>query len=170
MSLHPTPVVNYVNLLSGVEYLNEVEDPRFIRLHNSHLENKAWNKFLLTLDYDFLTQLALSNTVNLYDCTKTGKESRIIFQGIPFIEFVLNKVWYDEYYVQSCYVRGKNVFNYFSEVYEKLDKGILRDFAYMKKFIAYEGITLNGICKKAKFNNEDYLSQAGKLLLWSFRC
>lgn len=157
--------VKYLNLTSGLEYIDEISDYKLIRIQSSLCESKCWDKLIAELDYNFLFDLAQGNIVEVYDTSSKKKTSKAIYQGLEFIKYTLNKKWFNKEI--EAYVRGMKVTDYFRQEYRKLSKNTLKKLDYVKKFINTQTINLKGYCKKS-LHDGDYeyykvlLSDKGK--------
>ena len=82
-------IVKYLNLTNGLEYLDEIDEYKLVRIQSTICEQKNWNKLIQDLDYNFLFDLAQGNTVEIYDTSSNKKISRALYQGVEFIRYVL---------------------------------------------------------------------------------
>jgi hypothetical protein len=128
-------VVHYINLSNGIEAIEKfnLRDYRFIRIQSTACEQKRWDFVLQDLDYDFLMNLALGNVAIIYDFSAKKKESRAIYQGVPWIKFVLDKVWFKK--DTEAFVKTNDVTAYFESEFRKLDKKTLGKIKYFRKFL-----------------------------------
>jgi hypothetical protein len=139
--------INYLNLTNGLAYANKFENTKFIRIQSTLLEAKKFNKIIYELDYQFLIDLALGYNINVIDASVNKNESRALYQGIPWIEFVLNKYWLDKEI--TPFVRNHNCIEYFKHLYiNNLKKCTLLKLKYTKKFLNQNvnEIKINRIC------------------------
>jgi len=129
-------IINYLNLTNGLEYINEIENYKFVRIQSSLCESKCWDKIIADLDYNFLFDLAIGNTIYIYDASSKKHETRALYQGIEFIRYVLLRRWFNfkSIEIQSI-VNGCNVREYFENEYKKLSKESKKKLDYVKKFI-----------------------------------
>ena len=106
----------YINLTNGIEDIPFLSSfYSFIRIQSTWCEQKEWDKILQDLDYGFLMDLAIGNKCIVIDRSKRGT-SRAIFQGLEFIKYALNKVWFNEDAVE-LWVRNCNVIKYFRKCF-----------------------------------------------------
>ena len=115
-------MIIYLNLTNGLQALPNFigEVVRFIRFQSTLLEQGFLEKFLLEVDYDFLLNLAIGNQCVVYDFTSRWKDrrpSRAIWQGLPWIDYALNRCWFDREI--EC---DKRMDRHFKTVYNGLDK------------------------------------------------
>lgn len=144
----------YLNLTNGIEFLtNNNLDYKFIRIQSTHCERHLWNNILLDLDYNFLLDLALGYNVIVFDTSQHKKESRAMYQGLKFIEYVLNRYWLNK--EPEIKVKDMICNNYFREEYKSIDDKVFRKLKYLKKFINTESINLKSICKNT-IHDSDY--------------
>lgn len=146
--------MNYINLTSGLEFLEEIPDARFIRIQSSLCESKAWSKLIEDLDYDFLINLAQGKVVFVYDTSRNKKISRALYQGLEFIRYVLERRWFGNHNIKAI-VRGNDATEYFMQEYNKLSDRAKKKLDYVKKFLNTNKIYLKGMCKKS-LHDGDY--------------
>lgn len=135
----------YLNLTNGIEFINNFSNYKFVRIQSCSLERHCWNKIIRELDYNFLMDLALGYNVVVYDTTNNKNESRAMYQGIPFIKYVLEKRWFGNPNIPK--VKGMNVEKLFLEGYNKLDYLNKKKLDYVKKYLNTNKINLNWKCK-----------------------
>lgn len=145
--------MNYINLTSGLEFIDEVPDARFIRIQSSLCERKCWSKLIEDLDYDFLINLAQGKVVFVYDTSPKKKISRALYQGLEFIRYCLNRRWFNKHNVLAT-VKGKDVTDYFMQEYNKLSDRAKQKLDYAKKFLNTKDIYLKGICKHSEHDGD----------------
>ena len=89
-------IKNYINLTNGIEAIPEYDLSQysFIRIQSTACEQHLWDRLLQELDYDFLINVALGNECVIYDYGTRKPVPRAVYQGVEFIKFVLNKLWY----------------------------------------------------------------------------
>lgn len=136
-------IKNFLNLSNGIEALEAqaLFDYSFIRIQSTLCEQKRWDQIIADLDYNFLLNLAIGNHCYVWDYSQNRKDSRALWQGIPFVLFVLNKIWLDKE-IQSKVRNECNVTDYFREQYQKLNKKTINKIKYFKKFLNTEKIYL----------------------------
>jgi hypothetical protein len=137
---------HYLNLTNGLEFYNQFKDVGYVRIQSTTLESKKWNKVILELDYNFLIDIALGFNVVVIDASAKKNESRAIYQGLPWIKFVLNKRWFNK--IELTYVREYNCTKYFLFCYNKLSKLTKQKLDYCSNFLNCDEIRLNGLCFK----------------------
>lgn len=119
----------YANLSNGLEYAITQGLPyKIIRIQSTYLEQHLWQKMLDDLDYQFLMDLALGYPVTILDCkSHSEKETRAVWQGLPFIKWLLYDLWYD---IQTeCVFKGHNATKYAISIYKDLN---LKKLNYFK--------------------------------------
>lgn len=159
----------FLNLTNGIEFLenNKIKecDFSFIRIQSSKLERCLWNEVLNELDNNFLMYLAMGYNCMVVDYSPQKSKGRVIFQGIPFIRYVLDRNWnlrLDSYY----YVKSNNCLSFFKKIYEKeLSDYTLKRITYFKKFLLTDKIKLDGFTLKT---NNDTQYEKYKDMLKSF--
>jgi len=140
---------HYLNLTNGLEALEKYyfSDINVIRIQSTKMEQKQTEDVLMDLDYDFLMHLALGYRVVIYDYTKNGrkKQPRAIWQGLKWIEYVLNRIWFDK--EMRC-ANGMHVF--FREQYVKLSKKCRKKIKYFRKFLKTDHLTIEVVTDLTK--------------------
>ncbi len=90
---------HFINLTNGIDKIKELNekgiDYSFIRIQSTSLERKDYLKLLVDLDHNLLINLALGNKCIIYDYGTNRKLSKTIYCGIPLIEYILNRYWYN---------------------------------------------------------------------------
>lgn len=144
----------YLNLTNGLEYLPQVDgDYSVIRIQSTACEQKRWEFIINDLDYDFLFNLAIGNKCIVVDYSARKTIPRSLYQGLEWVRFVLEKVWFDREYEAIC--RNVPVKNYFIEEYRKLDKATLLKVKYFRKFLLTDKLNL-GIITGTTKHDSDY--------------
>ncbi len=137
----------YLNLTNGLEYLlrnSELsyDDIRIIRLQSTACEQKRWDFILNDLDYGFYMDLALGYEVTVVDYSSKRKTPRAIWQGMAFVRFALNKVWFDR--DEKAIIRdGKDSTEYFNQEFYNLKRTTLGKLKYFKRFLQTDEIRLS---------------------------
>lgn len=157
------PYKHYINLTNGIDYIDELSKCKFIykfvRIESTACEQHLWDKVIHELDYNFLLDLALGYNVVVYDTSVHKDTSRAIYQGLEFIKFVLNLVWFNKKIEIKIHDNNHmNCTNYFMEEYKKLKDSTIKKIKYVKKFLNTDKIFLIGASKHTKFdgNYEHY--------------
>ena len=132
---------NYLNLTNGLERYTEIENPKLVRIQSTWLEQHEYNKLLSDLDYDFVFNLALGKIGIVHDASSQPGPPRSIWQGIPFIEYVLNRLWLC--IEKETWNREVNVTNYVREVYDF--KIVMPTFSKLKYFLKFISPDLRSI-------------------------
>lgn len=117
---------------------------QFVRLQSTHLEQKLWEKFIQDLDNNLLMKLAMGYHCVIMDCTsrkKKGNRSRACWQGIPWITYCLERVWFNRRI--KCEFGMHMVFE---QEYLKLSRCTLKKLKYYRKFLMDDKIHLSYIC------------------------
>lgn len=147
-------VKHYLNLTNGIEFLEDSENINFnfVRIQSCACERHLWDKIILDLDYHFLLDIALGYKVIVYDTSAKKEESRAMFQGLKFIEYVLNRVWFNKKI--DIEVKGMNCKKYFEEGYRELSNISLKKIKYLRKFLDTDKICLLSVCKNTKHDGD----------------
>lgn len=124
--------VNFINLTNGLELLDLIPNPHFVRIQSTACEQKRWDFIIQDLDHTFLLNLAIGNHCVVWDCSHKG-ESRAIWQGLPWIKFALENYWWGN--PQIPFVKKHNVLNYFGQCYKTITEETKSKLSYYFKFI-----------------------------------
>ena len=154
---------NFINLTNGIEAIDKLTDLNisydFIRIQSTTLERKDYVKLLLDLDHNFLINLALGNLCIVHDRGTNRNYSRVIYKGLPIIEYLLNRYWYGILGEQYRYTRDGSqrlsVGNEYDLIYKTLfefnhnkDKNSVKTkLKYYKKFLNDNKVYILGISK-----------------------
>lgn len=100
------------------------------------------------LDPNLLINLSLGNTCHFIDFGTNRKVLKTIYEGIPFIEYVLNRLWLNKEILQYRYSKNDltkfyDIGDKYHKIYEELfvknmndSKGILsKELKYYKRFL-----------------------------------
>lgn len=139
-----------INLTNGLEIFNtykNIDNLSYCRISSTDLEQHNFNRVISDLDYNFLFALATGQKVLIIDNSSKKDISRALFQGVPFIEAVLNKEWFDK--TEKTFVRNMNVTKYFEEEYNKLTDESLRKIRYFKKLVTCTSLQIYVYCGKS---------------------
>jgi hypothetical protein len=147
--------IHYLNLTNGLEDFH-VENFRVCRIQSTALEQKLFSKVIEDLDYDLLFNLASGNKCIIHDFSARKKESRALYQGIPWIKYYLTRFWFDKE-LNPCNVKSINCRTYFKEVYEKIDH--CNKVKYFKRLIgnnelSNRNVHLEGTCRKTSHDGD----------------
>ena len=134
--------VNFLNLTNGIEALPLLGDEpyHFVRIQSTACEQKRWAPILEDLDYTFLIALATGRECRIYDYSNKKEVPRALYQGVPWIHFALEKLWYDR--TVTAWVKSNNVTAYFEECYVKQRIREIRKLRWMEKFLSGDPIRL----------------------------
>ena len=145
----------FINLTNGIEFVEDLisYDIYFVRIQSTACEQKRWEFILNDLDYTFLMYIALGYICIVLDTSAHKQVSRALWQGLEWIKFVLNKVWFDR--EEKTFVRKNDVTKYFKEQYNLLDKKTLKRLKYFRKFLNTNNIDLRYISKQT-MNDGNY--------------
>lgn len=152
---------HYFNLTNGLEFLGEIVPDGFVRIQSSHCEAKSWSKIIEDLDYTFLLHCALYPIV-VYDASSKKKIPRALYQGIPFIEYVMNRRWHGVNAIAK--VKGMNVTPYFSKEYERLTDRAKQKLDYVSRIVNPRKVSIQIMYKGTK-NDGDYVYYKGLTVL-----
>lgn len=89
----------YVNRTNGIQALpilcaNFIH-PEFCYIRSTHFERKQPNSAISDIPSEMLTLLAWGVWVIVVDYGARKDRSRAIWQGVPYLEYVLNRAWLD---------------------------------------------------------------------------
>jgi hypothetical protein len=126
--------VFFLNLTNGIEYLQHFAGPvRFVRIQSTACEQGLWNKIIEDLDYTFLMFLAQGYECVVLDYSNKNALSRALWQGVPWIEYVLHRRWLRQDI--NIFVKSHNSKEFFSQKYAELSKAAKNKIDYAKKFL-----------------------------------
>ena len=133
----------FINLTNGIEALNtyNFEEVAFIRIQSCLCESKQWEKILWDVDYHFLMCLALGYQCYLYDYSHHKRMPRAFYQGIPWIQYTLNRIWFNREI--DILVKGYNCKKYFTKCYTTLSKPVKQRLKYFRKFLNTNKLNIN---------------------------
>lgn len=149
--------VNFLNLTNGLEFIDMVDNPQFMRIRSTTLERKDFIFLLMDLDHNFLMNVALGNWCRVYDCGTNRPLSKTIYLGVPFIKYALERRWLGKAQTPYRFSRnGKLKFNMekeFDELYEVIfvrnqdqtKKKLKKKLDYYKKFINTKHLYIQGV-------------------------
>lgn len=144
---------HYLNLTNGLDALEKYyfSEINVIRIQSTKMELKQCEDVIADLDYDFLLHLALGFRCVVYDYTKRGrkKQPRAIWQGLKWVEYVLNRIWFDQ--EMRC-ENGMNVF--FREQYMKLSRKTRNKIKYFRKFLKTDHLTIEVVTDLTKHDGD----------------
>lgn len=138
-------LVKYINLTNGLERFTinpEIaKNCRFIRIQSTALEQNHLEAVIRDLDNDFLMNLAIGNDCKIYDYgSRTGNISRALWYGVPWIEYVLNRIWFGYIPIMVLISPDQehhyNVADYFDKQFRNiLSNSTKRKIKYYRKFL-----------------------------------
>lgn len=146
------PVRNFVNLATGIEHLPSLlqaepgrAEVKFCRLQSTALEQGHWGDFLRDAGADLVTCLALGYECRIYDCgSRSGQESRVIWQGVPWLRFALGAAWKTPERGESV-VRGMDARTQFGMQYSELPERVKTWMKYFRPFVRTRRVYLYGV-------------------------
>lgn len=137
----------YLNLTNGLEALPSFTDNyKTIRIQSTACEQKRWDFVLSDLDNGLLFDLAIGKTCFVIDFSQRKQKPRALFQGLEWIRYVLNRVWFNR--ETKALVRGNEASRYFAEMYKTMKPNTIKKIEYFKKFVKCNEIDLIGIGAK----------------------
>lgn len=138
--------IHFINLTNGIEAIEDYDltDYQFIRLQSSQVESHCWEKILLNIDDNFLMNLALGNACHIYDYSANKDMPRALYQGIAFLEFVLERRWFGR---KSPMVMRHLVVGdaFYDDIYENVirkNKDVKKKLDYFKKFLNTDNLNI----------------------------
>ena len=160
--------VNFLNLTNGLEFIESVDNPQFIRIRSTTLERKNYLFLLMDLDHNLLMNIALGNICKIYDCGTNRKMSKTIYLGVPFIRYALTRRWLGEDNEAFRYSRDGlksfNISRYFQQSYNEIfvwnqnsEKGKLKTkLDYYKKFLNTEALNIEGVSQSTNMDGKNF--------------
>lgn len=133
----------YVNLTTGLEYFdhpafgldfNDVTG--FTRLQSTALEQVRYDEFITQVPDDMIFRLALGQECWVYDAGSRSPNgvSHVIWQGLPFIKYVLWRTWFPHTPLpEKPVVHQMNVSGFFELQYEALSPRNYKRLAYPRR-------------------------------------
>lgn len=98
---------HFINLTNGLEWMIDGSIPpseaNYMHISSTSLENKDYVKLLKDLDHNFLFNLAIGNTVYLYDCGANKEYSKVCYKGVPLLNYLLTRFWLGHHVPSLCY-------------------------------------------------------------------
>jgi hypothetical protein len=144
----------YLNLSNGIEYLENARYyDSFIRIQSTALEQKRWDFVIQELDYNFLIDCVTGKSIIVVDFSAKRNISRALWQGVPFIEYVLNKYVLGVEDAQ-CFFKKHNATKYIDEVISKFEKRTLKKLDYLKKFATTERVVIDFIGDRTEHDGD----------------
>ena len=141
-------VHNYINLTNGIEAIPKLDGKyKFIRIQSTWCEQKAFDRLIQDLDYDFLMNLALGHKCIVYDFGARKPIPRAVYQGLEFVKYVLNRRWLGKEYITNVNrsknkERRNNCNDYFIKCYEQLEDRTKKKLDYFLPYINTDVIDL----------------------------
>lgn len=87
----------YVNRTNGIQALpvlcSNFIHPEFCYIRSTHFERKQPNSAISDIPFEMLELLALGAWIIVVDYGARKDRSRAIWQGVPYLEYVLNRAW-----------------------------------------------------------------------------
>jgi len=118
---------HYINLTNGIEWIENIPIDGFLRIRSTTLERHDFLFLMMDLDHNLLMHLALGYKCIIYNCGTRKEFSRTVYQGIPIINYILNRRWYD---INPDFIprvrrngtldESMNLFEYFDHIYKNL--------------------------------------------------
>jgi hypothetical protein len=141
---------NYINLSNGIQAIKDfnLTDYNFIRIQSTHCEQKCWDLILENIDHDFLMSLALGYEVRIYDYSARKPEPRSVYQGLPFITYILHRIWFKESI--DIFVKTNNCKGYFEKIYKEISQKNKTKIKYYRNFLKAKKIEFTTICKQTE--------------------
>lgn len=144
---------HFINLFGGLEWeprLRGTPNLHYCRIQSTACEQKRWDFVIRDLDHTLLLCLAQGHTCHVYDMSAKKPQSRAIYQGLVFVKFVLNRVWFGT--EPTCIeVRGQDSTEYFYQQLRTLSPEALSKLKTYRDFAVSDGqgIKLLSRCERA---------------------
>lgn len=122
-------IKRFLNLTSGLESIEELDDFSFIRIQSTQCERHLWNYIILDLDNNFLMSVALGYECVVYDYSRKDRIPRAVRQGLEFVKYCLYRAW-----LQEEYLADMGMSAYFKKEYKNLPERTKRKLKYYCKF------------------------------------
>lgn len=158
-------MIDYLNLSSGLEWANEIENYKLVRIQSSNFEsNKKWSA-ILDLDYQFLIDAAMIG-VTLRDCgSRSGPLSRAQWMGIPWILWAYAKS--NKGSLPDVTIRNTNCFKDFESFYnfgesDRIRKKAKNKLRYVSRLTGAKTLVINNMGKASTLDgNMEELAKVG---------
>lgn len=123
---------NFINLTRGI-YCAHAPDiltgpVNWVRIQSTQCEQKMWPEILRGLGAQFYMATAYGPVV-VHDCSERNRETRAMWQGLSWIRYVLNRVWYNQEVTETSR-SGMNTTHYWRRNFENLSKADIRAIRY----------------------------------------
>lgn len=150
-------VINFINLTNGIQAISDYQltDYQFIRIQSSICESQNWERLIEQIDTNLLMHLALGDCCIIYDYSANKKVSRALYQGIAFLEFILERRWFNR---NSPMIIRHMICNdtYYEDAYQKIrrNKLIKKKLDYFKKFLNIGNLNIIIKCDYTKYDSK----------------
>lgn len=144
----------FFNLTNGIEAIKvgvKQDLPHFVRIQSTWCEQKRWLDILADLDYTFLMACRIARNIIIIDYSAKKPKSRACFQGVAWIQYVLNYCWYD--IDERTTARGNDCTQYFKTELQKIlrseeGKRVIKKLKYFEKFNGTGRVNIQTLCGK----------------------
>lgn len=148
--------INFINLTNGIEAISDYQltDYQFIRIQSSICESQNWERLIEQIDTNLLMHLALGDCCIIYDYSANKDIPRALYQGIAFLEFVLERRWFN----RNTPMKIRNMTCndvYYENAYQKIrrNKLIKKKLDYFKKFLNTDNLNIILHAGKTKYDS-----------------
>lgn len=138
----------FYNLTNGIEDAarmltqREASSFNFVRIQSTWCEQHRWGDILADLDYKFVACCRILGIAVVVDRSQRKEYPRAIYQGLPWIEYAMNRYWYGSEHPVK--VKGQDATRYFCEQYGSLPKEALAKLRYFRRFTGAGKVGLLG--------------------------
>lgn len=138
---------HFINLTNGIDSIERygLKTYDFIRIQSTHCENKRFDLVVQHIDANFLMNLALGKICCVHDYSQKRDVPRAIWQGLEFIAFCCNKVWFGKT-VDAIGRSGHNMTDHFELIWQHEISDQLKNYLkYFRKFLNCEALRIEAI-------------------------
>lgn len=152
---------HFINLTGGLELLDYLKEKEvksnifFTRIQSTHLEQTLFERVIKDLDTNLLYFLSQGYDCAIYDSGSRASDGcpRTIWQGIPWIRFVLERFWFGD--PKEAWVKDVHVTKYFERIVNDFESSTVKKITYFEKFLKADYINIRGIYQKANDPNHE---------------
>lgn len=177
---NPVIYANETNGIQALPILLELGIPaRFCSIRSTLLERKRVSSMCESLPTDFLLSCAMGDDVLVVDYGARKDRSRAIYQGIPLVKYILDRLWLGMepekvmiYPRTNAMTRKNNAVSEFSRWYGELGKSAIRKISAFSEIARRSasdgqldtafGIRLSGISASTSHDNDKLFYAATK--------
>lgn len=141
-------MMHFINLSNGLTHLPHVRgEYHLIRIESTACEQKLWDRVVMSAPPDLMMAMATGKPSTIHDSSERDRTPRALWQGVPFILYVVDRVWFDGGPKRAIInprggTRTENVSRYFEESYRGLGKSTVRYVRYFRQYVTTSEILI----------------------------